>query len=397
MTDLVVVNANVIPMTDEDLVLERAYISIRNGVVVEIDLMTELNAFPEEQMIDLCGRYALPGLIDLHTHVVEEPRTHLARHRTITNDSPLIVGVRAFRNLQEALQAGITTVCDCGSPNDFTLQLRRAIEMGVIEGPRLFVCGPLLTGPGGHGAELGLEIAGEELPKAIRELADLNVNFVKVINDPIIYTQSDLTEAVLQAHRLGLSMACHAFTEDAIWLALLAGCDSIEHGVAYSAEMLSYVQEKGVGIIPTYISALKSSVDLDKSLVSQEDADQYFYPWLELLRRQLPSCLNARDVLIGAGTDAGFPPIHFASLIEEIQAFVEMGASTFQALSSATRSASEIRGLSSTLGTIQTGKAADIIVVDRNPLEDISSLAHVSVVVKGGRLVKNRLTRSGAG
>jgi imidazolonepropionase-like amidohydrolase len=367
------------------------YISVRKGIIAEIGSMARAPISSVGHVIDLNGRYALPGLIDLHVHVVEEAVTELARHRTISDDGWPTIRERAARNLHEALQAGITSICDCGSPNDFTLRIRKAVQTSQIRGPRLFVCGPILTAPGGHGASWGKEVSGQNLAQAIRELADLKVDFIKIVNDPIAYTLVELVEAVAEAHRLGLKVACHAFTEDAIWLALKAGCDSIEHGVVCSPEMASYIQKHGMAIIPTFVTALKSSEDLSKSLVSQEDADKYFYPWLDLLQRQLPITLAADGIRLGAGTDAGFPPIHFASLIEELHAFVKMGASTFKALSSATSSASEIRGLDHNLGAIQVGKTADIIATSQNPLESINALEKVSFVMQGGRLIKYQI------
>lgn len=388
MTDLTLINANIVPMTNENLMIEQMYIVIRNGIIASVGSMRELGFSSDEPVVDLCGRYALPGFIELHAHVIEEPRTNLALNKS---DSHLVMGARAARNLQKALQAGITTICDCGAPCDLTLQLRSAVENGIIEGPRLFVCGPLLTAPGGHGAELGWEVSGHALPRAIRELAALGVDFVKVINDPISYTLSELTGAVREAHRLGMHIACHAYTEGAIWLALQAGCDCIEHAVACSVEMLSFMQRHRVAIVPTYTCAQKSCTDLNESLLSQEDAERYFFPWLELLQQNLPICLSTPELLIGAGTDAGFPPIDFDSLIEEIWAFVEMGASPFRSLSAVTRSASEIRGLTDRVGTIEPGKTADIVVVNQNPLENIHSISDVRAVIQGGKLVKNRL------
>lgn len=388
------INVNILPMTNEKVIINDAYLILGDYSIEEIGCIRELK-FPinDAEIFDLEGGYLLPGLIDLHAHVIGEARTDLERLRKSRGETHFEIGCRAVHNLQEAIKSGVTTIFDCGSPGDFTFLLRDAIENKIFDSPRLFICGPILTSPGNHGEEFGVGVMGSELPEMINELKTKGVDFIKIVNDPIGYTFSDLKKAVSVSHRLGLKVACHAYTEEAIWLALKSGCDSIEHGVSCSDKMLDYIKGSKVGIVPTYFCALKSCENLDKSLISSSDAEAYFFPWLNLLKSNLPDCLSDTNVLVGAGTDAGFPPISFNSVIHEIKSFVQLGASNFEALSSATVLASKIRGIENKLGTVEIGKMADLIVVENNPLQDIEYLNEVLFVMKGGRVVKDVLSR----
>lgn len=354
--------------------------------------------------IDLNGKFVSPGLIDLHVHVAEEPETDRAKKFHFDESEPKSIA-RMKRNLKKALLAGVTTLRDVGSFAGRGLLAKRLVEQGVIIGPRIFSCGHSLTPPKGHWFERSREVIDN--PKAIRSAIEEEIqngaDFIKImIEKPVFFSESTVQTAVATTHRLGKKISAHTAFPKSINLAIQCGVDTLEHSGTVPSRLINKILKNNTTVIPTYYSAYISVKDPIGSLLydtdasitgTQEEIMKIFKDWLNLLRAGLPKLFKTQ-IKVGAGTDAGFPLFPFNSVIKEIQALNKLGLSNLKSLQAATTVAAEVLGQKDQLGVIKAGSLADIIVVPKNPLEDLSSLENVKLVIKDGQIYNNNLKTS---
>ncbi len=338
-----------------------------------------------DTLIDAQGAWVFPGLIDCHVHICQEGVTELAKS-WLASESEVFALLRAARNLSTAISAGITLLRDAGTYKSRSIEIKKAIESSVFVGPRMVVCGSLITPKGGHAHEIGVEVQGvDNLRRVLRQQIASGADFVKIVNDPIGFSLEELNIVVEEAHELGVRVACHAFTPKAVQLALDAKADTIEHGVCFDNTMIEQALRQGTILVPTYFCAVETCRDTTNSLIKDEEIPIY-RNWFESLEENLPKCIEA-GIKIAAGTDAGYPPITFDCVVDEVCSLVSLGAPVLTALQSATKIAAEAVGMQRHLGSIEKGKLADLIVLSKNPLEDIQALRHVKMVIKDGRLL----------
>ncbi len=361
------------------------------------------------EALDLSGFHVLPGLIDAHAHLTVSPDPALD-YGGISGPASAILGVM---HAKSTLMAGFTTVRDPGGPHYADVALRDAIAAGWVDGPRMFVSGPPLTMTGGHGAignwappDLELKSSAvtvvdgaDAIRRAVREHQKFGVDFIKVIasggiftdrSDPgaASYTQEEIAAAVDEARKRGQHVAAHAHGLEGIRNSVLAGARSIEHG--------SYLDEATARLMAERRVFLVSDVYADEW--SLQNGEAYGLKATHLAKARAVSkrfresfkLAHKAGVKIAFGSDAGVYP--HGENARQFALYVALGMSPMEAIQSATQNAAALLG-SSDIGTVQTGKYADLIAVPSDPLSDIRHLESVPFVMKGGVVVKNEVVR----
>ena len=357
-------------------------------------------ALPEGvEVVDLSGKTVIPGLIDMHVHVdYWYGQPNLAEY----TDSPGLNAFLAARNIRSTLEKGVTTVRDVSS--GLGLKLRRAVELGYIPGSRIFTSAKGICMTGGHGHECidGIREADgpEEVRKAVREQVRAGADLIKILtshrSETPEYRQEELDAGVDEAHRLGFRVACHAAIMPAAKMAVLAGVDTIEHGTHLTDEVREMMAEKGTYLIPTMIAYHSGGQAARRAMADPGSIDPFkrslvmrYADWWIKTDDNLESQFRkaaAAGIRIAVGTDIVMPDMDFSPIHTEMEMMVKFGYGEMNTICAATRVAAEALGKSVDLGTIETGKLADFVAVEGNPLENFSSLRNVCMVVKAGRV-----------
>ncbi len=359
---------------------------------------------PHAQQIGAQGKFLLPGMIELHSHMYHPA---MVAPGTMGHEAPAYAVLYAAHNLRQALQAGITTVRDVAAMDYLDVSLKRAIAEGVVLGPRLFVAGKGICMTGGHGSSLEgfMRTADgvQDVRTAVREQIRAGADHIKFLTTHRThtpeYTQEELNAGVEEAHRLGKRVACHAAAIPGTHMAAVAGVDTMDHGTFLEDKTLDMMVDKGIVWVPTcFILHIapewckKKLADPDLPYLwrkEREIAVKWFESCLEELPKTFERALK-RGVKIGTGTDAIFHEHPRAAIPEEVEWLTKLGCTPMQAIESATRAGAEALGKEGSLGTVEQGKLADLIMVERDPLKDITALKEVSWVMKGGKVVPFR-------
>ncbi len=369
--------------------------------IESIGYRSEMGGLSDYEIIDGEGMWLLPGLIDLHVHIFHEGYVPYP----IKGNRMAYAAVVAMNNLRSALQTGITTLRDVCGLNHLDLAMRTAIERGQLLGPRLFVAGKGICITGGHGSGLTGVVHEVDTPwdvrKAVRAEVKAGVDLIKLLSshrtDYPEFSQEEIDAGVDEAHRLGKKVAIHAANFESVRMAAEAGVDTIEHGSHVDEKSAELMAEKGIILVPTlmvknYIPGLIAKKreegneiwNLDPHDLEQTDM------WFKKCVNQLPETMKlvrSKGVRIGAGTDDVFADTSFALLPEEMEWMTRYGMSNMDVIESATRIGAEAIGRENDFGTVEPGKYADLIMVERNPLEDITVFKEVSWVMKEGTVV----------
>jgi imidazolonepropionase-like amidohydrolase len=352
-------------------------------------------------MIDLSGLTVLPGLIDVHTHLTGSPDFDPYRELTSTDAKEAITGVA---NARTTLLAGITSVRNVGAGGYTDVDLRDAINAGQVPGPHMLVSGPPLGITGGHCDENLLPIhyhaVGDgvadgiaEVQHKVRQNIKYGSDLIKICatggvlskgDDPQAsqYTLEEMQAIVADAHRLGRKVAAHAHGAQGILWATEAGVDSIEHGSYINDAAIAEMKKRGTYLVPTlYLE--------DWMLESGHLPPFYQQKMIDVSAVAKSNIKHAIEegVKIAMGTDAAVYPHGLNA--HELDVYVnQMGMAPLAALQTATINAADLMGWSSKTGTLEAGKWADIIAVDRSPLDDIRVLEDVKFVMKAGVVYK---------
>jgi len=373
-------------------------------VVVSDGIITGVNPddVPDIAPIDLGDVTLLPGFMDAHVHL----GTDLAagwEYREVS-ETPADAVIRGVVHARQNLEAGFTTVRNLGSGDFADVALKRAIDAGLIPGPRIIAAGHSIGSTGGHcdsGWAPGLIERDHrsgvvdnpwDAVAAVRYQIKHGAEVIKVCATsgvlspgtqvgPQELSAEELQAIVGEADRQGVSVAAHAHGTDGIKAALRAGVTSIEHGSILDEEAIALFVETGAWHVPTF--CLTSRVDVPALPDGPRQKAEYVIP---LARDGLRNSI-ARGVRIAFGTDAGVLP-HGENACE-FAAYVELGMTPLQALRSATIANAEMFGLSDR-GAIEEGLLADIVAVPGNPLDDIAVTQDVVFVMKGGEIALRR-------
>jgi imidazolonepropionase-like amidohydrolase len=359
------------------------------------------------RVIDLGDVTLLPGLIDTHTHVLlQGDITAEDYDAQLFKESMPYRALRASRSVRIALNHGFTTIRDVETEGAMytDVDVKRAINKGVIPGPRMFVSTRALSvtggyGPTGYAPEIdyprGVQIVDgvDEARKAVREQIGNGADWIKVYCDRSYFVDKDgklsstptftfeeLKAIVDEAHRLRRKVAAHAMARPGVSNAIAAGVDSIEHGIAIDDDLLDQMLAKNIFLVPTLTVT---------EFVAPGRAAAGGAIWAKIPEFHHATFARAvkKGIKVAFGTDVG----GFDWDLNQAREFsyeTKFGMTPMQAIQSATRVAADLVGMSDRLGTLEKGKLADIVAVPGNPLTDITVMEQVSFVMKEGKIVE---------
>jgi imidazolonepropionase-like amidohydrolase len=342
--------------------------------------------------IEGSGRTLTPGLIDCHVHLCFDGGADFVAEAAVTE---AYAAVKCVGNAARQLQAGVTTVRDLGGLGAVVCEVGKAIADGRVPGPRVIASGQALTITGGHGwTSFARQVDGPDgVRTAVREQIRSGARSIKIVAtggvltagipvDFAAFTPDEIEAAVDEAHKWGLPIAAHAIGRTGIDHCVRAGVDSIEHGAQMSAQAARDMKEKGIFQVPT-ISALRGIVDHpeDVPAYAVEKGKQILEVAQEVFRRAVR--LGVRHA---CGTDAGTPHNPHGSAPREVMRMVEWGLPALKGMQAATANAAELLRVPD-VGRAEPGKAADLVLWERDPLDDVSGLLTPSVVMKAGEVV----------
>src|SRR5580698_3885869 len=391
-----------------------------HDVLVEDGLIREVSDRPikaaSARLIDLKGKTLMPGLIDLHVHVIAV-EFNLPRVMTLPN---VLVTLRAVPLMRAMLRRGFTTIRDAGGAG---YPFKQAVEAGLAEGPRMFVSGRALSQTGGHGdprarsdyiapdapcgccvrvGALGRVADGvDEVRRAVREELQMGADQIKIMasggvaspTDPVGafgYSEDEIRAIVAEAQGRGTYVLAHAYTAAAIARAVRCGVRTIEHGNLIDEETARLVAEHGAYVVPTLVTYEALANEGAKyglpeaSIAKVADVHAAGMRSIEIMKRA--------GVKMGFGTDLLGEAQRLQS--DEFRLLAEV-LSPAEAIASATLVGAEVLGMTGKLGRLAPGAFADVLVVDGNPLKSVDCLLgqgeHIPLVMKGGRICFNEL------
>ena len=383
-------------------ILDNQYITVTNDTITAVESRSNSNVD-----INLADKTCLPGLIDLHVHLSDElsPRSYLHRYQWSESDFAL----NAANNAYKDMLAGFTTVRDLGDQYLETIALRNAISRGVADGPRIFAAGKNLASTGGHGDPTngvpfvssgdpgpreGVINSPEDARKAVRQAYKNGSNVIKITATGGVlslatngqnaqFTPAELDAIIETATDYGMHVAAHAHGIDGMLRAVNAGVKTIEHGTYMNDAIINAMKENDAWYIPTISAgqfvAEKAKIDGYFPEVVRGKAATIGPLILETFRKAHKAGVN-----IAFGTDTGVSA--HGNNAQEFGFMVEGGMTPAEALQAATIKAADVLDQEQTLGQVAPGFFADIIAVDNNPLDDISTMNQVEFVMKGGKV-----------
>lgn len=388
-------------------VIDQPAVVVRGDRIVEAGPASRVTVPRGAKVIELAGHTLLPGFIDTHTHLtsIDSDGGDLAA----IQETAAHAGIWAAVNARKTLDAGFTAVREAGAPGFADVAAKSAIARGIIPGPRIFAAGAALGILGGHADVNGyspeVQLPGtgtivngvDEVRQTVRHHVKYGADQIKIVATGGILSQGDaptasqfsdaeLREAVSEAARLGRKVMAHAHGGAGLTAAVEAGVASIEHGSLVTAEQGALMKQKGTYLVPTLIILEE---------IVKDGAKKGYPPYavekakaIAAERRTRLRAAFQAGVPFAFGTDAT-SDIHGRNG-EEFHYMVEiLGATPMQAILSATRDAAALIGISRDAGSVTTGKWADIVAVEGNPLDDVRRLEKVTFVMKGGAVYKS--------
>jgi imidazolonepropionase-like amidohydrolase len=340
---------------------------------------------PEAEIVDLTHAFVLPGLIDAHTHLSIVPSRGDQGGQIM--QPPARQALRVPENLQEDLQAGTTTLRIMGEEDWIDVETRAAIAAGELQGPRLVISTRGLAASGGHG--VGKEgFDGEDaIRAAVQENLAHGADFIKVFAtggvssgtdlDRSSYSQSELRAAVEEAARAGTYVAAHAHAGPGLTASVEAGVRTIEHGSLASDNEVQAMLDSGCWLVATF-AILFHPDGIERGDGGDPQILEGLKRARECIEQRMPVILSS-GIPIALGTDSMHGQMAF-----EVQTAIRFGMSPKDALLAATARGAEALQIEDTVGSLEPGKAADLIALDGDPLRDPTALERVLFVMKGG-------------
>ncbi|MBJ7693088.1 MAG: amidohydrolase family protein [Weissella confusa] len=348
-----------------------------------------------DQMVDVQGKYLVPGLINAHTHIVMAADGRERAGQDVTLNTLV-----ALQNLQDAIASGVTTIRDAGSTDNIDLKLATKIRQQRLQLPDIIGSGAALTMTGGHGSKIGMEVDGvDEVRKAARWNLKHGAQTIKLMATGGVsldgeqptdeqLSVEELTAAVLEAHHKGKPAMAHAQGTQGIKNAILAGVDSVEHAVYLDDETIQMLLDTNTAIVPTMAAPWQM-------LQHKDDIPAYMYDKASALweaHQQSIRDAAAAGVNVVMGTDAGTSYNDFKSGPGvEIRLLASVGMTPEQVLLASTIRGAELLGIAERVGELVPGKDADMLILDRDPLQDLAVLTDAPRVIKRGQAVTGSL------
>ena len=383
-------------------------ILIEDNKITTVGPAKSVKATADAELIELPRATVLPGLIDCHVHLTMSPNRFGPGGLGISYPRSALIGAR---NARVTLEAGFTTVRNLAAGGYSDIALRDAINAGDVPGPRMLVSGPPLSITGGHWDENylapqfgftndGVADGVDAAMKKVRENVKYGADLIKVMatggvlsqnDNPALahYSLEELKAIVETTHGLGRKVAAHAHAAVGIKNAVLAGVDSVEHGSYMNDEDIQLMKERGTYLVPTvYLEdwLLQNMQNLGYTPNMMEKANTV----VPIAHKNLSHAFKS-GVKVALGTDAAVYPHGLNA--HEFGKMAEMGLTPLQSIQAGTVNAADLLGWADKIGTIEAGKWADIIAVDGDPLQDLTTLEHVKFVMKAGEVVKNEYSK----
>jgi enamidase len=407
---LALTNVRLIDSTGRDPIENMAVI-IDGNRIKNVGLVT---SYPDNtNVVDLRGLTVMPGLIDCHLHLggltVDKPGKAIGKVSLKDMASFFLDYSRNYAHRRWlAIENGVTTIRSAGDHYPHIIKLRDKIAAGKLVGPRIFAPGPTITAPGGHpagtiykGNRYIIKNATRQIAEVssareeVRRLVEGGVDCIKAIYsdiNPMDITHKvprlslDVLKALAdEAHQHNLRLMVHTGSPKETMGAIKAGADSIEHGILPGADstefeddLVKMMLDEGTFFVPTMAIAW-----------AYKEAHPAVFSGL----KQAVKLLHSAGVNIAAGTDSGTPGVVIGKgLHKELELMVQAGISPMEAITAGTRNAADNLGKANELGTIESGKLADIIAVSGDPLKDIRDTREIKLVIKDGKILVNRVS-----
>ncbi len=361
-------------------VLEKGTVAVEGKLLKFVGTGKNYPVSKKDKVFDLSGKTILPGLIDAHVHLCvdgsPDPITLLLR------ESIPQTTLKAADHARQTLEAGVTTVRDMGGKDYIDLAIRDGIESGVLQGPRMLCSGKLICMTGGHGWQFGREANGvDDVRAAVREQLKAGADLIKLMAtggimtkgvDPgsTQFTLEELIAGVEEARKAGRRTATHAQGTEGIKNALWAGIHSIEHGFFLDDEAIELILQMKVFVVPTLCAPyhiIRAGVQKGVPAFVVEKSKSVMKSHWESVKKA-----HRARVPIAMGTDAGTPFNRHGENLKEMELLVHVGLTPMEAIVATTKTASEVLGMGDKIGTLEKGKLADLVVVDGDPLKDIT-------------------------
>src|SRR6266536_3230343 len=383
--------------------LSNQAIVVEGDKIVRVGAASDVKSSADDTIIDLPNATVLPGLIDAHTHLTFDP--HFG-YETLATSVPR-EALTGARNARLTLDAGFPPVRIEGARGFSDVGLRDVFITADVPGPRMLVSGPALSITGGHcdndllpydyhATSDGAADGVEQVQHKVREVIKYGADLIKICatggvlskgDDPNAsqYTLEEMKAIVADAHRLGRKVAAHAHGAQGVIWASEAGVDSVEHGHLMNDAAIATLKRNGTYLVPTLYL-----IDWQRGNAAKANLPDFAKRKMEMVSETGKNNAKkafAAGVKIGLGTDAAVYPHGLNA--HELAVYVSLGLTPLQAIQTATINDADLLGWSDKIGTIEPGKWADVIAIDGDPLQDITTLQHVKFVMKGGEVVKN--------
>lgn len=356
--------------------------------------------------LDFPGCTIMPGMIDTHVHL-NLPGDGTSLEDAVREPEGVLVATSSF-TAGRALAAGITTVRDLGAMNGTVFNLKRALALGHGTGPRIVACGQPITITGGHTWYLGGEADGVDgLRKKVRGMVKQGADFIKVMGSGggtvgtlswrAAFRRDEMATLAEEAHALDRKIAVHCLCAESTESAIDAGVDQIEHAgflidskgnQEFDPRVAEKLAKSGIPVTGT-LAVSGSVVRMMSAKETLTEAEQAFLTrWRKMLTDNVEQFRKLREfgVRFVAGTDAGWRFTPFDGLPLEMELMQQGGMSSLEAISAGTGFAAKVIGIDDKVGTLSPGLAADIIVVNGNPVDDLDRLRHLELVMQAGEI-----------
>lgn len=404
------INGKLLDGTENMQVREGVSILVENGLIKDIaEKGADLSGY---EKIDLKGKYIMPGLINMHVHLAGngKPQKKQRDNEKLVNKIMSTSLTRAVAyNLVSSfakteLLSGVTTIRTVGGLGDFDTRLRDDINSGKKQGPRILAANTVISVPDGHMAG-SVAVAAKNIDEALAQLEKSrkeNVDLIKLmITGGVMDAKEkgvpgelkmspEMVKAVCdKAHEYGYTVAAHVESPEGVRVALENGVDSIEHGAKPDEHIINLFKERGAFLCTTLSPALPYAL-FDRSLTNATEVEQYNG---NVVFKGIIECSKAaieNNIPVVLGNDVGCPWITQYDFYRELYYFTKyVGVSNKFALYTATLNSARMAGIDNVTGSIEKGKSADMIVTEKNPLDDIRALRNIDTVFFCGNIINN--------